>query len=104
GSRPYKVRVMPRPGGPPREPGERTGRSGSASRRERGGRGDRERGRGGDRGRGGSGGRGGRSSEGGSRRGPDGGRSRPEGREPVRAGGGDAWRERGRSGGGAPQA
>jgi spoIIIJ-associated protein len=32
GARPYKVRVMPRPGGPPREPGER----GERGRRERG--------------------------------------------------------------------
>jgi len=46
GARPYKVRVMPRPGGPPREPGER----GDRDERRRGGRGRRE--RGGDEGRG----------------------------------------------------
>src|SRR5215831_19533419 len=43
GARPYKVRVMPRPGGPPREPGER-------GRRERGGRDERRRGDRGSRG------------------------------------------------------
>jgi spoIIIJ-associated protein len=55
GARPYKVRVMPRPGGPPREPGER-------GRRERG--------------------RGRPSAESGARRQgrPDGGRSRDRGR------------------------
>ncbi|MBI1796047.1 MAG: Jag N-terminal domain-containing protein, partial [Candidatus Eisenbacteria bacterium] len=37
GARPYKVRMMPRPGGPPREPGER-GARGRDGRRERGGR------------------------------------------------------------------
>jgi predicted RNA-binding protein Jag len=61
GARPYKVRVMPRPGGPPREPaarGERDrGREGreGRGRRERGrpgaGRGDARGGRGGDRAR-----------------------------------------------------
>ncbi|MBI3539171.1 MAG: Jag N-terminal domain-containing protein, partial [Candidatus Eisenbacteria bacterium] len=35
GARPYKVRMMPRPGGPPREPGER-GARGRDGRRERG--------------------------------------------------------------------
>jgi len=76
GARPYKVRVMPRPGGPPREPGERG---------DRGDRGERgERGRGG-RGRGGSRGR--TSAEGGSRReGRGGDRERGRnGREPARA-------------------
>jgi predicted RNA-binding protein Jag len=74
GGRPYRVRVMPRPGGPPREPaarGEREERGrGGRGRRERGGSrgegrgepqraargdgrgGDRERGRGGERDRG----------------------------------------------------
>src|SRR5258706_10745808 len=41
GARPYKVRVMPRPGGPPREPAERADR-GDRSRGGRGGRRDRE--------------------------------------------------------------
>lgn len=41
GARPYKVRVMPRPGGAPREPGERAERG----ERGRGGRAGRERGR-----------------------------------------------------------
>jgi predicted RNA-binding protein Jag len=67
GARPYKVRVMPRPGGAPKEPAAR---------------GERE-----DRGRGGRGGRGGRDrgERGGSRGG-----GRGEGRgEPQRAGQGD---------------
>jgi spoIIIJ-associated protein len=46
GARPYKVRVMPRPGGAPREPGER----GDRDQRPRGGRGRRERGGGEGRG------------------------------------------------------
>ena len=57
GARPYKVRVMPRPGGPPREPVERAERSD----RGRGGRGGRDR----DRGRGRGDGR--RSERGGDR-------------------------------------
>jgi len=80
GARPYKVRVMPRPGGPPREPsarGEREDRGrGGRGRRERGG--SRGEGRGGD----GRGGRGGRPG------GPDGGRDRDRGRpgrEPAMA-------------------
>jgi spoIIIJ-associated protein len=68
GSRPYRVRVMPRPGGPPREPAERGGR---------------------DRRRGGQG-RGGRAE--GRGRGPEGGRGRRE------AGRGDGRREGGRGG------
>ena len=83
GARPYKVRVMPRPGGPPREPSAR---------------GERE-----DRTRGGRGGRGRRERSG----------SRGEGRgEPQRAGRADARdahdpsrapSERGREGRGEPQ-
>jgi len=55
GARPYKVRIMPRPGGPPQEPhyGEDRARRGSRGRdgdrrggRERGGRGGEDRGRG----------------------------------------------------------
>src|SRR5262245_13968359 len=48
GARPYKVRVMPRPGGPPREPSAR----GEREDRSRGSRGGRDRGRGDGRGRG----------------------------------------------------
>jgi len=79
GARPYKVRVMPRPGGAPREPAVR---------------GERE-----DRGRGGRGGRG-RSERGGSR-----GEGRGEGRgEPQRAGRSEGrGGERGRTGRGEPQ-
>jgi spoIIIJ-associated protein len=75
GARPYKVRVMPRPGGAPREPAAR---------------GERE-----DRTRGGRGGRGRREQSG----------SRGEGRgEPQRAGRSDARdSERGREGRGEPQ-
>jgi predicted RNA-binding protein Jag len=75
GARPYKVRVMPRPGGPPREPAAR---------------GERE-----DRSRGGRGGRGRRERSG----------SRGEGRaEPQRASRGEARDgERGREGRGEPQ-
>jgi predicted RNA-binding protein Jag len=85
GARPYKVRVMPRPGGPPREPGERSGRG---QRRERGGRDDRRRD-----------GRGGRSE--GARRGGDGGRGRRDRREPARAG--EARRDGGRGPGHEPR-
>lgn len=77
GSRPYRVRVMPRPGGPPREPAERGGR---------------------DRRRGGQG-RGGRSE--GRGRGPEGGgRVRREGaRAEGRREGGRGGRGGGRDGG-----
>jgi spoIIIJ-associated protein len=93
GSRPYRVRVMPRPGGPPREPGERA--SGRGSRRERGGRDDRRR-----DGRGGRAENGRRGGEGGRDGGRDGGRGRRDRREPARAG--DGRREGGRGAHGGP--
>src|SRR5262245_38428226 len=96
GARPYKVRVMPRPGGPPREPGER----GDGDERRRGGRGRRERQAG--EGRGESGRMGRREARAGDRRGPRaGGR---EGPAPVpergpEGEGGSRRRRRGRRGG-----
>ena len=76
GARPYRVRVMPRPGGPPREPSARSERE----ERGRGGRGRRERG---GRGEGRGDGRGGRGGREGGR---DRDRSRP-GRVPAMASG-----------------
>jgi predicted RNA-binding protein Jag len=74
GARPYRVRVMPRPGGAPREPGER------GDRKERG-RGGRDRGRAEGRSGGGPRREGGRDGRRGDRE-----RGR-NGREPVAAGG-----------------
>src|SRR5262245_7359196 len=103
GARPYRVRVMPRPGGPPREPSAR-------GEREGGGRGGR--GRGGERGRGDGRGRGGREGgrDGGRNGGRAGGRDRNRdraGREPAmaqgdggRAGAGGGGEQRGGGGGG----
>ena len=87
GARPYKVRMMPRPGGAPREPGERSerGERGERGRSERGGRGGRERGGRGRR----EGGEGGAPARGEPRReGRGGERERGRnGREVVAAGG-----------------
>jgi len=88
GARPYRVRIMPRPGGAIREPEEREGRDGSG-RRERGGRAGREprggRARGGDRAAAAPAGRGERRGRGGERpaeaRGPR--RPRSEERKPA---------------------
>jgi predicted RNA-binding protein Jag len=94
GARPYKVRVMPRPGGAPREPAARGERE-DRSRGGRGGRGGRDRGeRGGSRGGGRGEGRGEpqRAGQGDGRGGNRGRDGRPE---PARAGRDD--------GGGEPQ-
>ena len=94
GSRPFRVSVLRRPGGPLKEPVEREDRGG---RSERGGRGGRDGGRGERGGRGGrDGGRGGRDEK---PQGRDGGRG---GRDGGRDGGRGERSERGERGGSRP--